>query len=559
MTPKKTDTWLYKYRQAIKRGEIIAGQELIMELDRLIEDLENPKYIYDTTEAEIRMDFMQNCIKLTKSPFYGQPMELMLWQKALIEVIYSFKMADSGFDRFKRVILLIARKNTKSETCSALSLTELILGKQGADIVLSSNDDTQADILYQATDTMRSMIDPKNTDTWRNQKGLRCLLNGNKIFKLSDRTRNKEGRNIDFAVLDEVHEMRDNVILKSIEQSQSLKENPKLIIITTEGFVNNGVLDSLLEDCRRIINGEDDGIAAERTLPWLYTQDSEQEIWQNEKSWQKSNPTLGIVKKWDYLREQIDLARKNKADRAFVLSKDFNIKQSNSQAWLTVQDYDYPATYNITDFEGCVALGAVDLAETTDLTCAKILLMRPEDKTKYVHTMYFIPESKLTDSADTSSGAKYKEWAQKGLLTICEGNENDLSIVADWFFELYKTHKIKVLKCGYDQRFAKDFLNRMEQYGFECEMVLQNKQVLSNPMKLLEADLKAQQINYNENEIDKWCFGNASIEVDNLGNCMAVKINNQATRRIDGAVTNIILYEIYRRYRSEFMQYTQGR
>ena len=220
----------------------------------------------------------------------------------IIKVIYSFKMAESGLDRFKKVILLIARKNTKSETCSALALTELILGKPGADIVLSSNDDTQADILYQATDTMRSMIDPKNSDTWRNQKGIKCLVNGNKIFKLSDRTRNKEGRNIDFSVLDEVHEMRDNVILKSIEQSQSLKENPKLIIITTEGFVNDGVLDSLLEDCRRIINGEDDGIAAERMLPWLYTQDSENEIWQNEKSWQKSNPTLGIVKKWDYLR-----------------------------------------------------------------------------------------------------------------------------------------------------------------------------------------------------------------------------------------------------------------
>lgn len=558
MSTKKADTWLYKYRQAIKKGEIVAGQELIIELDRLIEDLDNPRYIYDTTDAEIRMDFMQNCIKLTKSPFYGQPMKLMLWQKALIEVIYSFKMAESGLDRFKKVILLIARKNTKSETCSALALTELILGKPGADIVLSSNDDTQADILYQATDTMRSMIDPKNSDTWRNQKGIKCLVNGNKIFKLSDRTRNKEGRNIDFSVLDEVHEMRDNVILKSIEQSQSLKENPKLIIITTEGFVNDGVLDSLLEDCRRIINGEDDGIAAERMLPWLYTQDNENEIWQNEKSWQKSNPTLGIVKKWDYLREQVDLARKNKADRAFVMSKDFNVKQSNSQAWLMLQDYDYPATYNILDFEGCVALGAVDLAETTDLTCAKILLMRPEDKTKYIHTMYFIPESKLINSADTSSGAKYKEWAQKGLLTICEGNENDLSIVADWFYELYKNHKIKVLKCGYDQRFAKDFLNRMEQYGFECEMVLQNKQVLSNPMKLLEADLKAQHVNYNENEIDKWCLGNASIEVDNLGNCMAVKINNQATRRIDGAVTNIILYEMYRRYRSEFMQYIRG-
>lgn len=48
------------------------------------------------------------------------------------------------------------------------------------------------------------------------------------MTKLTDRTRNKEGRNIDFAVVDEVHEMKQNVIVKSIEQSQSIKDNPKL-------------------------------------------------------------------------------------------------------------------------------------------------------------------------------------------------------------------------------------------------------------------------------------------------------------------------------------------
>jgi phage terminase large subunit-like protein len=49
-----------------------------------------------------------------------------LWQKAFIEAIYSFKMSETTFNRFKKVILLIARKNTKSETCSALALSELI-------------------------------------------------------------------------------------------------------------------------------------------------------------------------------------------------------------------------------------------------------------------------------------------------------------------------------------------------------------------------------------------------------------------------------------------------
>ena len=55
---------------------------------------------------------------------------------------------------------------------------------------------------------------------------------------------------------------------------------------------------------------------------------------------------------------------------------------------------------------------------------------------------------------------------------------------------------------------------------------------------------------YNENPVDRWCLGNASMESDSLGNVMAVKINNQAQRRIDGAVTLIILYEVFRRYRT---------
>lgn len=551
--PGRDDLHLVQYREAIRRGEIIAGQELIMELDRLIIDLDNPRYIYDTTDARERMEFMEGCIRLTKSPFYGKPMVLMLWQKAFIEVVYSFKMAETGFDRFQKIILLIARKNTKSETCSALALTESIVGPDGADIVCSSNDDNQASIIYDAIDTMRLMIDPQQKDTWKNQRCIRSKITNSKIFKLSERTRNKEGRNIDFAILDESHEMKDNSIATPIEQSQALKDNPKFINISTEGFVNDGYLDGELEKARAIINGEDESISAERTLPWLYTQDSEAEIWQDESTWQKSNPTLGIVKKWDYLRRKVDEAKSSKADRMFVLAKDFNIKVSNSQQWLMEEDYAYPATYDLEDFRGAFALGAVDLAETTDLTCAKVLLMRKDDKTKFVHTHYFIPESKLEKSDDKAHGAKYLEWARAGMVTICEGNENDLSRVADWFYSLYKDYGIRLIKCGYDQRFAKDFLQKMDTYGFECEMVYQNKDTLSNPMKLVEADLKDRLINYNENPVDRWCLGNASMEMDSLGKVMAVKINNQAQRRIDGAVTLIILYEIFRRYKSELL------
>lgn len=560
---------LLKYVAEIESGNILTGQELYIELQRLVDDLDcNDEYFYDTSAAKIRMDFMENCIRLTKSPYYGQPLKLMLWQKAFIETLYSFKMAkdykDKGaiIDRFKRALLLIARKNAKSETCSALGNSEFIVGNEGSDIVCSSNDDAQASIVYDAMDTMRQLYDPGDLDTKRNQRFIMNRATNTKIFKLSDRTRNKEGRNIDWAILDEAHEMKNNVIAKSIEQSQSLKENPKFIIITTEGFVQDGFLSKELQKARAIINGEDDSISAARFLPWLYTQDSEQEIFLNRKSWLKSNPTLGTIKRWDYLDEQVDLAKKSKADRIFVLAKDFNVNQNAVESWLNVEDYSYEAKYDIESLRGCYCLGHVDLAETTDLCCAKALVLKSDDTTKYIVTRYFIPQSKLDpENDDHNAGAKYKEWADAGYITVCEGNDIDLTIVADWFYELKKMHGITLYKCGYDQRFAKDWLRRMEEYGWtkqygDVEMVTQDAKTLHNAITLTEADLKARNINYNENPVDKWCFSNSCLKVNDLRQSIIVKTEN--AKKIDGSVTLASLYEMYRRYRSDIRKLVGG-
>lgn len=557
----KTNGFLEEYYEKTKKGEIIIGQELKMELDRLIEDMNGNEYLYDTTDADQRIDFIENCVKLTKSPFYGKPMKLLLFQKAFISAVYSFKMKD-GNDRFKKIILLIARKNGKSELCSALALSSFILGNEGSDIVCSSNDDTQASIMYDAIDLMRQMIDPKDLDTKRNQRFILNKTTNTKIFKMSERTKNKEGRNIDDAFQDEAHELKTNTIPKSIEQSQSLKENPKFFILTTEGFVVDGYLDDELKAARKIINGEDDSISASRVLAWLYTQDSELEIFQNPKSWAKSNPTLGIVKRLDYLEEQVELAKKSKADRIFVLSKDFNMKQNGVEAWLNIEDFTYSAKYDLEDLRGGYCLGHVDLAETTDLCCAKALVMKPNDPTKYIISQYFIPQSKLDpENDDHNAGAHYKEWAERGYITICEGNDIDLTIVADWFFTLQKKHGIALFKCGYDQRFAKDWLRRMEEYNWtkqygDVEMILQDAKTLNNAIRLVETDLKTQLINYNENPVDRWCFKNSSLKINDFRQALIIKTEN--AKKIDGSVALASLYELYRRYRSDYKRLIGG-
>lgn len=564
--------YLLEYKARCEAGEFIIGQELYRELCNLAEDLKDDRYEYDRYTALLRMDFMEGCVRLTKSPYYGKRMELMLWQKAFIEASYSFKMAreskNAGFwiDRFQKIMLLIARKNTKTETCSALALSEFITGPDGADLVCASNDDRQSALSYEAIETMRKMVDPRDLDTKRTQTNLLNKANGSKIFKLSMTSRNREGFNIDWAIIDEIHEMTKNDLVKAIEQSQSVKDNPKMFEITTEGHVEGGYLDEELAAFRAVLNGEDTGPDAERMLPWLYTMDSEQEVWlgnQQNRLWEKANPTLPYgIKKYNYLERQVEKARKSVAEKRFVLPKDFNIKQSGSAPWLDRDMYIYDATYNLEDFRGCYCLGAVDLAETTDLCCAKIMMMKPGDPVKYIFTRYFIPSAKLDAAGDDhEAGAKYVEWVQQGLITVTPGNDNDLALVADWFYELYTEWDIKLWKCGFDQRFSKDWLKRMREYGWTTDgdeemravvLIPQNAYTLDNALKLTEADLRGRLINYNENPVDAWCWGNTALKIDNYGKCLAVK--QQAKAKIDGAVCTIILQEMYRRNRTEFAQ-----
>lgn len=563
---------LLNYKARCEWGEFIIGQEMWLGLNNLAEDLKNDRYIYDRDTALLRLHFMRNCVRLTKSPYYNKPMVPMLWQEAFIEAAYSFKMAqesqDAGFwiDRFQKILLLIARKNTKTETCSGLALSEFITGPDGADLVCASNDDRQSALSYEAINTMRSLIDPRDLDTRRTQTHLLNKQTNTKIFKLSMTSRNREGFNIDWAILDEVHEMKTNDLAKAVEQSQSTKDNPKLFEITTEGHVENGYLDDELAKFRAVLNGEDTGPAAERMLPWLYTMDSEAEVWlgnRENRLWEKANPTLPYgIKKYSYLERKVEEARTSVADKRFVLPKDFNIKQTGAAPWLDRDMYVYSATYDLEQFRGCYCLGAVDLAETTDLCVAKIMLMRKDDPTKYIYTRYFIPETKLLpDFDDHEAGARYREWVQQGHITVTPGSDNDLAAVADWFRTLYTDHGIKLWKCGYDNRFSKDWLRRMKEYGWHTEgneqdrpvvMIIQSAESLNNALRLTENDLRRQLLNYNENPVDVWCWGNAALQLDKYGRALCVK--QQAKAKIDGAVCTIILNEMYRRNRTEFAQ-----
>jgi len=554
-------SWLREYYAQIQSGAIIVGHDLKEQLDILIADLGDSRFVYDTREANFRMRFIETFCKHTKAPFYGKPFLLEVWQKALIEALYSFRWTDDGYfnhygekppqpnlRRFKKLILIIGRKNGKSTLTSALALTELMIGESGTDICCSSNDDAQSRIVFDEINNMRELFDATDKRTHKNLKGMWNNKNKSSVFRLSDRTRNKEGRNIGLGILDESNEMRDNTIAKSIDQSMSTKLQPMFINITTEGFMRNGYLDDEIRYAHSVLAGDADDPTL---LTWLYTQDSENEVWQDETSWQKSNPSLGTIKQRKYIVDQMRKAQLDKAERIFMLAKDFNVKQNTSAAWLVESDYMSEAKFDVEDFRGAIGIGGIDLSETTDLCCAKALLMRRGDSTKYFLTRYWIPESKV-EQGSRDDKQNYLAWAKDGLIEISPGNENNHSLITQWYLNLYHQFGIRMYKIGYDAWGSRYLVRELEDAGFDTEKVPMDWG-LSNPMKLLEADLKSDLVNYGANPIDKWNLGNVGLKMDNLGRIMPVKVNDQSNKRIDGAVTKIIAYAVYQRNQTEYL------
>ncbi len=61
--------YLKEYYSEIQKGNIIVGLELKTELQKLIRDLDDPRYRYDLEESHLRIEFMEIYVYKVKSHF----------------------------------------------------------------------------------------------------------------------------------------------------------------------------------------------------------------------------------------------------------------------------------------------------------------------------------------------------------------------------------------------------------------------------------------------------------------------------------------------------------
>lgn len=544
-------TYLEDYFSQIVDGRIVACEKMKRQADKLLFDLYNPgKYHFDEEIALRHINFMEKFCK-TPSGAIGTPLKLELFQKARFEAIFGF-VDDNNIRRYNEVLTIEGRKNGKTTECAATELDMLINDGEGSPQIYNvATQREQAALGFDAVHKMVQQSPLLNKYVRKRASDLYFAQNMGKIKTLASNTNSLDGLDTHCAIIDELAAIKNRDLYDLIKQSMGARVQPLLFEITTNGYLRGKIFDSQYDYASNVINGI---IKDEHLLAFIYELDNPEE-WDKEDCWIKANPGLHTIKRVDYVEQMVAKAKADSTFKPTVLTKDFNIPQTETSAWLTYEDIVNVEEVSMDYLAHSYAIAGVDLSATTDLSCASLLIKKPNDPKIYVLQKYFLPEKRV--EAVELSGTKeapYRVWAEKGWLNINEGSLVDYNCVTEWFNEMVSKYDIRPLWVCYDRALAGYWAEQMDDCGYDLEKIAQGPFTWSQPMKEMGAAFTDKLVVYNNNPMLKWCLMNTAskaLNKDGIETIQPVKIQQQ--RRIDGTVSLLNAWVGYVRHYEEFI------
>lgn len=538
-----------EYWQEIQGGLIVCDkvrrtyEELVRKIDS------DGEFFYSNKRANHAIEFIENYCKHSKGKMGGQSIVLELWEKALLAATFGFVDIE-GNRQYREVVLIVAKKNGKSLIASAVGLYLMTAdGEAGPEVYAVATKRDQAKIIWQEAKRMRNKSKAL-------RKRIRALVAelisdfNDGVFKpLASDVDTLDGLNVHGALMDEIHQWKNGrALFDIIADGGSAREQPLIFVTSTAGTIREDIYDEKYDYAKRVIDGYglDDGYKDERFLAVVYEID-EREEWQNPEMWVKANPGLGTIKNQRTLAEKVERAKKNRNLVKNLLCKEFNVRETSTESWLTFQQAVNETTVPMEYLEHSYAIGGCDLSATTDLTCATLLIAKPDDPNFYVLQKYFLPRSRIDEVEENSKKeAPYLLYADQGWLHICEGATVDYHAVTMWFADMVKEHDIRPLWVHYDRALAGYWVPEMKEYGFDMVDTPQGARTWTYPMKQLGGLLEEHRIIYQNNPMLRWCLLNTQKKSLNENGVESIQpVKAKSTQRIDGMVSLLNAYTGY--------------
>lgn len=544
------------YWEQMNNNQVIVCDKLYRTYKKIIYDMDNPgEYFYSPSRAEHILIFIEKFCRHSKGKLAGKLVELELWEKAMLSTVFGF-INNKGARKYKFCEIILGKKNGKSLISSCVGLYLMIGDSEGgAEVYSVATQRSQASIIWKESRLMarKSEFLSKKIKTLSYE--MTSEFNDSIFKPLASDQDTLDGLNIHGGLMDEIHQWKNGrPLFNIIADGVSAREQPLIFVTTTAGVIREDIYDELYDEGVNLINSysDENGCIDERSIYFIYELDNKEEMW-DESKWQKANPGIGSIKKWEYLKERVEKARYNSTFAKNVLTKEFNIRETGSESFLSFEELNNIATYNIKDLGGRYCCIGIDLSETTDLTAVTVLFRVPDREEFFVEQMYWLPED-LLNKREKEDKIPYTKWVNQGLMRTTPGNRIDYKVIVDYLLEVQEKHDLFIYNIGYDAWSAGYLVQELKQIFGEgsCQAIHQGMKTLSAPMKELKALLDKKLINYNNNSILKWCMSNVAVKEDINGNIQPVKTSN-SRRRIDGFCSLLDAFISYQNVQEEYM------
>lgn len=457
--------------------------------------------------------------------------------------MFGFALPD-GRRLIRTAYLFVPRKFSKTTSCAALAVYDMLFGDNNAQAYVGANSYDQAKICFDEIRDIMLGIDPGQRLFRVNREKITFRGGGRDslIQCLTANAKTKDGLFASLVIMDEYAQARNTAgkngadLKNVLTTSMGPRREPLTVVITTASDVVDGPFYHELEGVCSVLRGEAENDTMFASIFMPDVDDAEDDP----VTWNKVQPHLGITVQPDYYERQYEEATLSAENMLAFRTKLLNIFTINDEkTWFTHEKArELVGDFNIDSVSGhpeCAV--AFDLSVRDDFSAVSYTIYSRAEKMFFSHTDYYFPEGALRGHPNEHL---YRLWNEKGFLKFCKGEKIDVKQIAGDVLARSKT--LNIIRIGYDAYKAQELVNILASVGARYVLTPYRQTYGSFNLPVESFEMLAYEnppkIMLNDNPINVFCLENCVIDVDKLENKKPIKISQY--RKIDGAITMLM-------------------
>lgn len=457
--------------------------------------------------------------------------------------IYGFAKSD-GRRLIRTAYLFVPRKFSKTTSCAAMAVYDMLFGDNNAQAYVGANSYDQAKICFDEIRNIMFDIDPREKHFKVNREKITFKDHGRDslIQCLTANAKTKDGLFASLVIMDEYAQARNTAgrngadLKNVLTTSMGPRREPLTIVITTASEVVDGPFAHELEGVMAVLRGEAESDTMFASLFMPDVDDKEDDP----KTWAKVQPHLGITVQSDYYENEWQSAQLSAENMLAFRTKLLNVFTINDEkTWFSHEKaQELVGNFSIDNVQGrpdCAV--AFDLSVHDDFSAVSYTIYLSSTKSFYTHTDYYFPEGALHKHPNEQL---YRLWHEKGYLKLCKGKKIDTALITEDI--LRRSKLVNIVRIGYDAYKAQELTSILKSVGAR-NVLTPFSQTYGNfnlPVESFEmlAWSEPPKIMMNNNPINIFCLENCVIDTDNLENKKPIKLSQY--RKIDGTITMLM-------------------